>query len=197
MHRLGSILGILGGAFWFSLPFYPPACVPVTESSEIFCNRLWSPALAGMLIGSVVFCFLLRNNVSRGTRAGFGLIVVAFGLMTVGNVGEYWFAYQLPHQGGPGAIVRSVLWMSVLAGWLISLIGAVVAGSALLRSRSRDRWVGWLLLLPLPLTFGFAAIGGPSLAPMSIGLLGILLGAYGLREGAYRSRVPSPGGVET
>lgn len=183
-HRLAMLasgLGILGGLFWLSLPFYPPECAPVTESSEIFCTRLWSPALGTMLIGAVALYLRLRSDAPGGARRGVLGVVVGFALMTVGNVGEYWFAYELPHQGGPGAAVRSALWMSALTGWLIALIGSVVVGIGLVRSRRRDRWIGLLFLAPLPLTVGIAIIGGPNLAPLPVGLLGIATGVYARR----------------
>jgi hypothetical protein len=178
--RLGLILGILGGTAWLSLAVYPPQCVPVTPASEVFCNRLWSPALGAMLIGATTLFFSLRGVVRGGGRGSLIALVIGFALMTGGNVGEYWVAYQLPHQGGPGAAIRSLLWMSVLAGWLTALLGSTVAGVTLARSGGSAGWMSRLFLLPLPLTVVFAALM-PNGAPLAVGVLGIVVGVHGLR----------------
>ncbi|TAL10818.1 MAG: hypothetical protein EPO00_04220, partial [Chloroflexota bacterium] len=180
MARVGFVLAIIGGAFWMSLPFYPPECVPVTGDSEVFCNRLWSPAFAAMLIGAIALYGFLRRDGSGRVIPGFRPMIIGFALMTAGNVGEYWLAFHLPHQGGLGGIVRGLLWMAVLAGWLTALVGSFIAGAELLRSKRRDRHIGWLFLLGFPLTFVLAITVGPNLAPLPIGLLGVVVGIYGL-----------------
>lgn len=189
MARLGSVFAIIGGAFWISLPFYPPECVPVTEASEVFCSRLWSPALLAMLIGAIALRVLLPTQGPDPVLPRFRIIVIGFALLTVGNVGEYWLAYELPHQGGIGAMVRGLLWTTVLAGWLTALVSSFVAGAELLRSGRRDRQMGWLFLVAFPLTFVLAIAATPNLVPLPIGLLGIVIGIHGLRVGGHgRSR---------
>ncbi len=194
MQRSALAVGIVGGLFWISLGFFPPECVPPTEASEVYCNRLWTPPLTAMLIGAVGLFWLLRPSVSGATRSGLLALVVGFAMMAGGNGGEYWIAYGLPHQGGAGAIVRSLLWMTVLAGWLTALIAAVIVG-ALLHTEATDdgrlRWPSLLFVLPLPLTFAFAAALGPGLMAIPVGLLGILVGLYGLTNRKQRATIPT------
>lgn len=188
-ERFGLVLGILGGLLWLGLPFWPPDCVPVVASSEVFCNRLWTPALGAMLIGAVV----LQRRQVRQTREplkGLRLLAIAFSLMALGNGLEYWVAFGLPHQGGIGAVVRGVLWMSVLAGWLIALIASAVAGASAARRRHGSRWPAALLIVPLPLTVILGAVS-VAYAPMAIGVLGVIIGWVGLTATTEPTAAPA------
>jgi hypothetical protein len=180
--RLALLVGVVGGLFWISLAFFPPACTPVTEASEVDCNRLWTPPFVGMLIGAIGLFRLLRPVVSGATKSSLIALVIGFAMMAGGNGGEYWIAFELPHQGGAGALIRSLLWMTLLAGWLTALIASAVLGVRLSDSLSgsgRSKWPSLLFILPLPLTFAFATLG-PSRMGIPVGLLGILIGVYGL-----------------
>lgn len=181
MGRLVLTLGLLGAIGWLILPFFPPECAPPTGASEVFCNRLWTPSLAAMFVGTLA---LVSNSRGRGRwlgRAGFLVIAIGFGLMVAGNFGEYWLAYRLPHEGGIGGVVRGILWMSVLAGWLVALLGATIAGLAAIRDGIWAAGTRLLFLLPLPLTFLFAFVG-PNLAPMGVALVGFAVALHGLRS---------------
>lgn len=192
MHPLALVLSIIGGLTWMSLAFFPQECVPVTEASEVFCNRLWTPPLTAMLIGAVGLFWLLRPVVSSAMKSSILAMAIGFAMMAGGNGGEYWIAFALPHQGGVGAMVRSLLWMTVLAGWLTALIASAVMGVGLRNPATgygRPRWLSLLFVLPLPLTFAFAALG-PSRMGIPVGLLGVLIGAYGLAIRDERVTVP-------
>lgn len=178
MRKTTFTLSVLGGWLWISLPFFPPACVPVTEITEGFCNRLWTPALAGMFIGAVGLFELLKPLSTKALRLGLNGIQVGYGLMVIGNFAEYWIFFGLPHEG-PNGWLRGLLWMSVLLGWLIALLGSVIAGISLFRSPCNQKWQSLLFLLPLPLTI-VLRIPGPSWAGIPLGLLGILIGGFGL-----------------
>jgi hypothetical protein len=158
------------------------------------CNRLWSPALVAMLVGAVAAWRIVGPSLPITARRGLVAIALGFGLMAVGNVGEYWFAYGLPHQGGIGAVVRSILWMSVLAGWLVALIAAAIAGNRLLGSR---RAWAVALLAPAVLTL-LALTRGASFAGLPLGLIGLVLGTWTLATRATErdapERAPSPSG---
>ncbi|MEO7664786.1 MAG: hypothetical protein ABIV26_06630 [Candidatus Limnocylindrales bacterium] len=189
IDRVGPLLGILGGLLWLGLPFWPPDCVPVVASSEVFCNRLWTPALGAMLIGAVVLQRRQGGQVLEALK-GLRLLVIAFALMTLGNGLEYWVAFGLPHQGGIGGVVRGVLWMSVIAGWLIALIASAVAGAVAARRRHGRRWPAALLIVPLPLTVMLGAVSA-GYAPLAIGALGVIIGWVGL--GATPEPMAAPG----
>lgn len=172
------ILGVLGGLLWISLPFFPPACVPVTELTEDFCNRLWTPALAGMFIGSFAIFNLLKPIFTRALKLGLNGIRGGYGLMVIGNFAEYWVFFGMPHEG-PNGWLRGLLWMCVLLGWLFVLLGSIIAGVSLFRSPIPQKWQSWVFVLPLPLTFIFGFLG-PSWVGIPLGLLGILIGGFGL-----------------
>jgi len=179
VNRIALFVGIVGGVAWQTLPLYPPECVPVTGASEVFCNRLWTPALAAMLVGAIGLWSLHRPFVSRAAKGRLLVITIGFALMTAGNLLEYWFAFELDHRTGIGGPIRGALWMTVLAGWLTVLVGAFVTGVILFRSRMPNRWLGLAFVLPLPLTFAFASLG-PNAMGIPVGLLAILIGVHGL-----------------
>jgi hypothetical protein len=176
------MVGIFGGLVWICLAFVPPECAPVTEASEVFCNRLWTAPLIAMLIGAMSLWWRLRTVVSSGTKSGLLAMAIGFAMMAAGNGGEYWIAYALPHQGDAGALVRSLLWMTALAGWLTALLAAVATGIGLhdpVTGYGRPRWLSVLLVAPLPLTFFFAVLG-PGLIGVPVGFLGVFIGIHGL-----------------
>ena len=45
MQRLALLLGIRGGLARIGPACFPPFCVPVTEASEVYCDRLRTPPL--------------------------------------------------------------------------------------------------------------------------------------------------------
>ena len=182
MYRVALVLGILGGLFWISLGFYPSECVPVTGASEVFCNRLWTPALVAMLTGATGLFWLLRPRASRSVRWSLLAVTIGFAMMAAGNGLEYWVAFKLPHQGGIGGPIRGLLFMTFLVGWLVALVTAGVAGVGLFRGPTgiaSPRWPSLLFVLPLPLTLVFATLG-PTWMGIPVGLLGVLIGLYGL-----------------
>ena len=97
-------------------------------------------------------------------------MAIGIGMMAVGNGGEYWLAYQLPHEG-PMGFVRGILWMSVLAGWLATLVGSTPLGVALLKDRVAPAWMGVPLVLAVPLTVAFAMLAMPTLPLGVVGLV--------------------------
>ncbi len=110
-------------------------------------------------------------------------MTIGFAMMAAGNGLEYWVAFKLPHQGGIGGPIRGLLFMTFLAGWLVALVAACVAGVGLYRGATGfalPRWRSLLFVLPLPFTFVFAALGSTLVAGIQVGLLGVLIGLYGL-----------------
>jgi hypothetical protein len=128
----GVLIGLVAGVTWIILAFFPTECAPPTESSEVFCNRLWTPALAGMLTGFSALFVRIRSLLSRAAILGFAGLLVGFVLMVAGNFSEYWFLNDLPH-AGPDGRIRAVAFMTLLFGFLLVLTGASVCGIASLR----------------------------------------------------------------
>lgn len=129
--RLLLALGVLGGATLLYYAFGLPECAPVTGSSEVFCNRFWTPALFGMTAGFMGLRQWAWMVPSAKLRAGLSILVVGAALMTLGNGAEYWLFTSWPH-AGPDGWLRGMLWMSFLLGWLLVLVGAVWSGVLLL-----------------------------------------------------------------
>jgi hypothetical protein len=185
--RIALIIGIVGGALWISLAFFPPACVPVTAANEVFCNRLWTPALAAMCVGFGGLLLSVRPSATRGVRWSLSALVIGSAAMVGGNFGEYWLAYALPHQG-PDGFVRGLLWMSVLVGLLTVLVASAVAGVLMSRSMPGLRWPSLLFVLPLSSTI-LVALVSPSWIGTPLGMLGILAGVFGLTAGRRQAEL--------
>lgn len=170
--RLLLALGILGGATWIAYAFVPAECAPPTEATEVFCNRLWTPALFAIAVG---FVGLWRWSDTLGWRAVSGaLAIVAAGgaLMTLGNFLEYWLFASWPHEG-PDGWLRGTLWMMVLLGWLSVLLASFAAGLLLLLGRRgglRTMLLGAILVTAPCLTV--------FMGPLAIGVLAIAASLY-------------------
>jgi hypothetical protein len=173
------LIGLVAGVTWIILAFFPAECAPPTESSEVFCNRLWTPALAGMLTGFSALFMRIRSLLSRAATLGFAGLLVGFVLMVAGNFSEYWFLNDLPHEG-PDGWIRAVAFMTLLFGFLLVLTGASVCGIASLRGAHASRLMGLLFtsLLPLTLIVGTVSqsgvgvpLGGLSVITSALGLL--------------------------
>jgi hypothetical protein len=172
MSWLAHAIGLLSGVGLGVLAIYPPECVPITAETEVFCNRLLGLPLLGMAIGGAG---LFRGDRWPGLSGRIATAVtIGLGLMAFGTIGEYWFASALPHQG-PDGLIRSLLWMSVLAGWLTALLASFVAGVRASKRRAHAgsaKGSGPLLwLVPLPLTIGLAVVLGPRWIAIPVGVL--------------------------
>jgi len=170
---LGAI-GMLGGLFWVTLAFYPPQCAPVTEASEVLCNRLWSPALLGMGLGYLGLFLTALPLLTRTAKFCLIALLVGFALMFLGNVVEYWMLNDLPHQG-PNSFTRGLAWMTVLLGLLVTQVASASVGFLGFKARFIPRWLSvfFLLLFPATLTAGFIGLHWAGVP------LGIVSGAAG------------------
>jgi hypothetical protein len=172
--RLLLALGVVGGATWMAYAFVPAECVPVTGESEIFCLRLWTPALFAMACG----CFGLRRWAATtawpNVQRGFTVIAAGISVMALANLAEYWVFFTWPHQG-PDGWLRGMLWMSFLLGLFAVPIGAIGTGVVLLRGRTRPltfRLLGSMLVVVvnLALFIGLLALGVFAIAACLYGL---------------------------
>jgi hypothetical protein len=172
--RLLLALGILGGGTWIAYAFVPSECAPATGDSELFCNRLWTPALFAMACG---FFGARRVAAALGwsiARQGFTVVAGATALMTFGNFAEYWVFFGWPHTG-PDGWLRGTLWISVLLGFAAVLLGCLATGVLLLvsrRSQLRARLLGSLLVTAVSFTV-FTGV-------LSIGILAVATSLFGL-----------------
>jgi hypothetical protein len=156
-------LGVLGGAAWIAYAFVPTECVPVTPASEVFCLRLWAPALVAMTAG---FLGLRRwATVAAWPNAQRGFLVVAAGtaVMAVANFADYWLLASASLAGADDSL-RGTLGLAFLLGLLIVMVGAVVTGIILILARQRSlrtRILGSLMVsvVSFALFVGLLALG--------------------------------------
>ena len=187
------LIGLVAGLGWITLPFFPAECAPPTESSEVFCNRLWTPLLAGMLTGFSALFLRIRSVLPKAAILGFAALLVGFALMVAGNVSEYWFLNDLPH-AGPDGRIRGAAWMTLLFGLLLVLTGASLCGIASLRGAHASRLMGLLFTSLLPLTLLLGAVN-QSWVGLPLGGLSVAASALGLlreRSSAPKDRGQSP-----
>jgi hypothetical protein len=190
MKKILGIMGILGGLFLIILRFFPPECAPITQASEVLCNRLWSPALFGMTLGFIGLFLTMRPLLTAFAVVSFIAVPVGFALMFIGNAVEYWLLYDLPHEG-PQGFARGLAWMTVLFGLLLVLVASAIAGFLSFQLGSIPCWLSTLLVLLFPLTvvIGFVNI---NLAGMPIGVVSAAVGFSGLlRKGSSDKLVRS------
>lgn len=173
--RILLALGIVGGVTWIAYAFVPAECVPPTEDTEVFCNRLWTPAIFAVTCG---FLGLRRFAAVSGwstARRAIGLVAAGAALMTFGNFMEYWVFFGWPHVG-PDAWLRGTLWMSVLLGLAAVLLGSLVTGVLLIVARGAplgSRVLGSLLVTAVSFSMfiGLLAFGALSIATSLFGLV--------------------------
>jgi len=120
MRLATGLSGIGAGVLWTLLAVFPP-------EDEVVRNRLWTPALLGMLLGVTGLVLGLRPALSRSGDLASKAVVVGLALMTLGNLAEYWTLAGQPHQGGFGGVARGVAWMTFLLGVLLLGVGTTAA----------------------------------------------------------------------
>ena len=159
------VLGILGGATLVGYAYLIPACAPVTVDTEVFCSRIWTPALLGMTLGFVGIRTWALPLVSPNARSALAVVAGGAAVMTFGNAAEYWLFFGWPHEG-PDGWLRGTLWMSFLLGWLLVLVGAIAAGILMFGRRNpmAARLLGSLLISMASLTVFVGLFAVPALA---------------------------------
>jgi len=176
----------VGGVGWTLLAFFPP-------EDEVVRNRLWTPALFGMLLGVIGLFLSLRPTLSRVGEVALKAVVLGLGLMMLGNLVEYWTLAGQPHQGGFGGVARGVAWMTFLLGVLLVALGSLVVGGSALRTQGSPRWLGLLFVLLVPLTVAFAFVNpGVAAVPLacvaSVGSLPVRAHTRGTQRGDLPKR---------
>jgi hypothetical protein len=141
----------------------------IDRIGENAANRLWTPALLGLVCGFSGFARSVWFRVGRFSRAVVLALTVGVGLMLVGNATEYWVLYRLPHEGAAG-IWRALAWMTVLLGALVVLLALPLLGYSLLRS-PLPKWLGWVLLVATPVAVAVGATGS-RLASLPVAAVG-------------------------
>lgn len=159
--------GVCGGLLWATLAFFPP-------EDEVTRNRLWTPALLGIWLGALGVWLAWRPALRLVGDRALGTAVVGLGLMTLGNLVEYWGLSRFPHEGGPGAMARGIAWMTFLLGVLLLVLGTLCAGVSMLRTPAAPRLVAGLCMALVPATI-VGALLNPGFAALPLACLGSAL----------------------
>jgi hypothetical protein len=114
--------------------------------------------------------FVWRSALGRVGRAALATAVLGVGLMTLGNLVEYWALSSFSHERGMGGVARGMAWMTFLLGVLLLAIGALVAGLSTLRSSTGSHTLASLCVLLVPATIA-AALAHPGLAALPLASL--------------------------
>jgi hypothetical protein len=171
--RWGALGALLAGIAWIALGLIPLVILGqvalyfggVATVEDYLLEILFSIALAGMLAGLVGFHARQAPNYGRLGTAGFFAAFVGVFFMLASTVATILAGSEV------------LDWLFVL-GFVGTLVGFVLLGTATLRARVLPRWCGILLLLAvlgIPVHFALGSYGGAIL----YGLVWLALG-YGL-----------------
>jgi hypothetical protein len=171
--RWGALGALLAGIAWIALGLIPLVILGqvalyfggVATVEDYLLEILFSIALAGMLAGLVGFHARQAPNYGRLGTAGFFAAFVGVFFMLASTVATILAGSEV------------LDWLFVL-GFVGTLVGFVLLGTATLRARVLPRWCGILLLLAvlgIPVHFALGSYGGAILG----GLVWLALG-YGL-----------------
>jgi hypothetical protein len=171
--RWGALGALLAGIAWIALGLIPLVILGqvalyfggVATVEDYLLEILFSIALAGMLAGLVGFHARQAPNYGRLGTAGFFAAFVGVFFMLASTVATILAGSEV------------LDWLFGL-GFVGTLVGFVLLGTATLRARVLPRWCGILLLvavLGIPVYFALGSYGGAIL----YGLVWLALG-YGL-----------------
>ena len=173
MKRALPFAGILGGATWMALAFFPPDWGPPGSQEYVgyqLWNRLWTPALVCMFLGFLGFLLSKRSTPAASNKGLLALLLGGLSLMILGNVAEFWVFTDVPYSGGRGLNVRDAAWMAFLLGSLLAIIGSTTFGLLAVVRRWPPRWLSFAFALAMPATIALASIGF-SLVAVPLGAL--------------------------
>lgn len=145
------------------------------------------------MIGLVSLHARLDGYAGRLERRGFQIVLLGLVMNLMGNVADYWFGDEILHESLRGLIFT----LGTGLGTLVYVIGSVLLGVAILRTRVLPRWSGWTLITAptLGIVLGLWLVEHlPSALVLPVGLGWILLGYTlwsedslpGRREGRVR-----------
>ncbi len=154
---------LTGGVLWALMPaVFTAAHLDDTQRGTLSFAAVaiayWALGVAPLLLLLVGLSGLRRAlGAAAGRTGAVGIVVSGLGLlaMFLGNGTEM---ATITVNGTESDLGHSVF----LIGFLVLVVGSLLLGIALLRSRrdSLSRWAGVLLVAMLPLGFGLAALGG-------------------------------------
>lgn len=194
MIRALAIAGIVGGVIWICLPFFSPEWGPPGSQDYLgyeLWNRIWTPALVGMMLGFLDFYRVIRVDLPSVARVAWIILLVGFGMMVAGNVAEFWVFTAVPYNGGGGPNIRDLSWMTFLLGFVLAHLGAMTAGLASLSGGGLPRWLAIAFAGCLPVMVG-AAYAGLSWAGIPLGFLSVVAGHLLSGGASGRSRSADP-----
>lgn len=138
-------------------------------------GKMFLPIYLLFLIGLVSLHARISGRAGRLERRGFQVALIGLAMNLIGNVGDYWLGEEVLHQPLWGISFA----FGTLLGTLVYMVGSVLLGIAILRSRVLPRWSGWTLIIAptLGVASGLWLVKHlPSGLVLPVGLGWILLG---------------------
>jgi len=141
---VGAVIATIGTVVTALLPSSVPltaASAPYTPTLYRLTQVIWAISCALILVGIVGLARSQAAGSSGLGRIGLWLAILGQGALVLGNLGFALFATATVTDA---PYVFLATWMGIAS--LVTAIGFVLAGSAVLRAR---RWQGWQRWLPL------------------------------------------------
>jgi hypothetical protein len=115
------------------------------------------------------------ERIGRSGKRGFKFAFIGLAMNLIGNAGDYWLGEK---------VLGQPLWgisftIGTLLGTLVYIVGSVILGRAILRTRVLPRWSGWTLIVAptLGIVLGLlVVIHLPSALVLPVGIGWILTG---------------------
>lgn len=197
--RWDALLAMLGGALWALFPFGTPlveGAEPGTRAYSVSVTYDWLMAvlpLLLLLVGLAGLYAAQRNAYGRLGKVGFPVTILALGLMFAGNAIE---VASITFRGTESAVGHSAF----LIGFLLLLVGSVLVGLAIWRTRQdrAARWGSLLLIGALPLGILLAVVLGSLVPESDLGFWAAIAVPFGVAwvvlGRAFGARFDEPGG---
>ena len=144
-------------------------------------GKMFLPVYLLFLIGLTSLHARMSGRAGRLEERGFQVALLGLAMNFIGNIGDYWLGEEVLHQPlwGMSFVIGTLL------GTLIYIVGSVLLGITILRTRVLPRWSGWVLIIAptLGIVLGLWQVKHlPSALVLPVGLGWILLG-YALWSG--------------
>jgi len=126
-------------------------------------NRLTAVTIV-LMVAAPIGLRLACSIAGMGRRARVALALTTVGLVTmvIGSMAEFWLFSSAAYEG-PGSEGRNVAFLGFELGALLTLLGAIIAGIALMRGGGIAGRIGIAILVSLAIGFALAFVGAPLL----------------------------------
>lgn len=180
--RALCVVGVIGGIFVLALqtalnPGWGP---PGSEAYDRYeqWNRLWPVGLVAMCAGFAGVYGAVGVTGNRLARVSMRLLLLAFLMMVIGNVLEFWLYSNQPYGELNG---RNISFMGFFMGVMLMLLASILFGVAVWRETARVELAA-LLILHGPLAFWAMAAQQPGVVTPLVVLVACICGLVQTRH---------------